>query len=277
MKTKKTSLLRALFNLKQITDFSLPSHYSSANRMNSMGIALEYFVKDIFCGTLGIKDIHEKDKEYPKYLSYIGNANNPPDFIIRKDDAVEVKKIESQTSGLALNSSYPKDKLYSDNPLITDACRKCEEWKIKDIVYAVGVVSKGLIKRLWFVYGDCYSADKEVYEKTRKKVIDGVNATGDIEFSKTKELGRVNRVDPLGITYLRVRGMWGIENPISVFNYLKGKGTEPMVVSIMKLEKYNSFPEQDRLNLEKDGLVSDVKVKDPNNPVKFFDGKLIKF
>ena len=42
----------------------------------------------------------------------------------------------------------------------------------------------------------------------------------DVEFSETNELGRVNKVDPLGITYLRIRGMWGIENPIKVFNYV---------------------------------------------------------
>ena len=30
-------------------------------------------------------------------------------------------------------------------------------------------------------------------------------------FAETKELGRVNQVDPLGITNLRIRGMWQIE------------------------------------------------------------------
>jgi hypothetical protein len=42
----QTNLLKALLYLKQVNDFSLSAHYSSSNRMNHMGIALEYFVKD---------------------------------------------------------------------------------------------------------------------------------------------------------------------------------------------------------------------------------------
>ena len=220
---KQTNILKALANLRKVNDFSLPAHYNSSNRMNSMGIALEYFVKDAFCSSIGLRDIAGKDGAYSEYLSYIGNANNPPDFMIENGDAVEVKKIQSFNSGLALNSSYPKNKLYSDSTLITDACRKCEDWSERDIIYAVGVVREKMLKLLWFVYGDCYAADRKIYETTRDKVIKGIQGIGSLEFSRTRELGRVNRVDPLGITYLRIRGMWGIENPIRVFDYLKIK------------------------------------------------------
>lgn len=40
----------------------------------------------------------------------------------------------------------------------------------------------------------------------------------NISLTDTRELGKLNKVDPLGITYLRIRGMWGIENPFQVFN-----------------------------------------------------------
>ena len=40
----------------------------------------------------------------------------------------------------------------------------------------------------------------------KQKIIAGVTQTTGIEFSPTKELGRVN-IDPLGITSLRIRGM----------------------------------------------------------------------
>src|SRR5690349_6056235 len=125
------NLLQALTHIRQLTDFSLPALYGGRNRMNNMGIALEYFVKDAFCGTFATAEIVEKEREYSNHFSYLGNVNNPPDFIIRGSDAVEVKKIENQNSGLALNSSYPKNKLHSDDPRITDACRTSEEWEEK--------------------------------------------------------------------------------------------------------------------------------------------------
>lgn len=260
---------------------SLLEHYPTANRMNSMGVALEYFVKDAFCDSIKITDLAKKEKIYSQYLSYIGNANNPPDFIVKSGDAVEVKKIENRNSGLALNSSHPKDKLHSDDPLITDACRDCESWSVKDIIYSIGVVQASKISLLFFVFGDCYAADRNVYKNARTKIIKGIQATDSLEFSPTRELGRLNRVDPLGITYLRIRGMWGIENPMKVFTYLNPvPGSQPAVIALMKAEKYASFPEADRKALEalaKDGVrIADVEIKNPNNPAQFMQAKLIQ-
>ncbi len=273
-----TNILKALLSLRNVTDFSLSTHYGSTNRMNNMGIALEYFVKDVFCNSLDVRNISDKNRRHSNYLSYIGNANNPPDFMIREGDAVEVKKIINPRSGLALNSSYPKHKLYRDNPLITDICRQCEEWKVKDIIYAVGVVQENSVGSLWFVYGDCYAADKNIYERIRTGVVDGINSIEGVEFSITRELGRVNRVDPLGITYLRIRGMWGIENPTRVFDYLTDGWNEiPRIVSLMREEKYNSFPQDDRSALEQLNIVDDVQIRNPDNPAAFLVAKIIKF
>lgn len=220
IKYMHTNLLNALFNIAKNQSINLETHYRSKNRVNSMGDALEFFIKDIFCDSLTVKSIAAKNRIYNKHFSYLGNQNNPPDAIIKSGDAIEVKKVETVRAGIALNSSYPKDKLYSDSPMIAKACRNCEDWKVKDLIYVVGVVDSRRLRTLWFVYGDCYAADKEVYEKIRNKISLGVNELQSIEFSKTRELGRVNRVDPLGITYLRVRGMWHIENPSKVFSYI---------------------------------------------------------
>lgn len=272
-----TNLLKALINLQKVKNFSLPAHYGSANRMNSMGVALEYFVKDAFCNSLQITNTASKDKEYSKYLSYIGNANNPPDFMINGGDAVEVKKVQSPNSGLALNSSYPKNKLYSNNPLLTNACRQCERWSEKDIIYTVGVVRDKKISLLWFIYGDCYMAESKVYKNVRNKIIKGIQTINTIDFSKTKELGRVNRVDPLGITYLRIRGMWGIENPTKVFNYLSvNEIKKPSVIALMRKEKFDSFPDNDKKIITRVGNIKDVDIKDPNNPAKFIKAKIIQ-
>lgn len=174
--------------------------------------------------------------------------------------------------------------------MITAKCRNCEDWAEKDILYVIGTVietkigkvKNNTLKSLWFVYGDCYAADKEIYQRIKDKISDSLNDLPDIEFSETKELGRVNRVDPLGITNLRIRGMWHIEHPNKVFKYLNKKSeTGFNLISLILEDKYNSFPELDRLNLEKlsnsSFSIEDVQIKSPNNPVKLLKAKLISF
>jgi hypothetical protein len=60
-----------------------------------MGEGLETYIKDVFANTL-----NEEDTQ---------------------------KKLESKNSAITLNSSYPKAKLYANNPMITTDCRACEE------------------------------------------------------------------------------------------------------------------------------------------------------
>jgi NgoPII restriction endonuclease len=275
----QTNLLKALLHLRQIDDFSLRNHYSSSNRMNHMGVALEYFVKDAFCNSLYIQGADEKDKEHSKYFSYSGNEKNPPDFLIRGGDAVEVKKLERSLSGLALNSSYPKSRLYADSPMISQACRQAEAWEARDIIYAVGVVPHTTLELLWFVYGDCYAADREVYERERQRIIGTLDAIYDVDYPRpaTRELGRINRVDPLGITYLRIRGMWHMEGPVKVFAYLGlDRHRAPSIAALMRAEKYFTFSESDRKPLEESGLVRDVEIKDPDNPANYLKAKVIE-
>src|SRR3989344_707287 len=132
-----TNGLIAIANVVKNPVVYLVERYRSVNRANSMGDALEYYIKDLFCGTLGEKDENKRNKIYSGHFSYIGNQNNPPDAMIRGGDAIEIKKVESMHSGIALNSSYPKDKLHADSPMITRACRESEDWREKDVVYAV--------------------------------------------------------------------------------------------------------------------------------------------
>ena len=279
----KTNLLIAIANLIKNPITNLVSHYRVVNRANSMGDALEFYIKDLFCNSLNENDLKKKNEIYSKYFSYIGNQNNPPDIIIRQGDAIEVKKIESLRSGIALNSSYPKDKLYADSPMITIACKNCEDWREKDLIYTVGVSKDNNLKALWLIYGDCYSANKEVYEKVKNTISKGVNELPNVKFSETKELGRVNKIDPLGITYLRIRGMWGIENPIKVFDYIAPleQTSDFFVNAILLKEKYLSFPKKDRKNLEAliddNFSIKDIKIKSPNNPAKLLEAKLISF
>ena len=87
----------------------------------------------------------------------------------------------------------------------------------------------------------------------------------------------------MGITYLRIRGMWGIDNPLHVFDYITNieRDSELTINAIMLTEKYNSFPESDRQAIENIALdnftISDVEIKSPNNPARLLNAKFIKF
>ena len=48
-------------------------------------------------------------------------------------------------------------------------------------------------------------------------MIQGSVQVSGFEFMDTKELGRIHRGDPLGITDSRRRGMWEIKKPVDVF------------------------------------------------------------
>lgn len=280
----ETNLLKAIKNIVKNPNNDLVLQYKSLNRINSMGEALEFYIKDVFCGLLHESDIAKKEQAYSKFFSYLGNQNNPPDIIIKNGDAVEVKKhIGVRPNGLALNSSYPKDFLYSDSPMITSDCRGCEEWSKKDLLYAVGSISGNKVKSIWFIYGNCYAASREVYEKIKNSISEGVNSLPDIEFGETNELGRVNKVDPLGITDLRIRGMWAIKHPAKVFDYIPEVllDADFKVNAIVLTSKYDSFPKEDKESLEalisSNFIIKDIQIKSPNNPAKFLDAKLIRF
>jgi hypothetical protein len=277
-----TNILVALKSLASDPITDIGDFYKSSNRINNVGEALEAYIKDLFCSSTSETNLEKKLIRYNEEFSYLGNQNNPPDIMIKGGDAIEVKKIESNGAGIALNSSYPKDKLDSDSPMITQACRDCEDWRQKDLIYAIGSVNKNKLRNLWFVYGDCYAANSETYERIKNKISSGINELQDVEFSETNELGRVNKVDPLGITYLRIRGMWHIQNPSKVFDYLvdQESGDVTVVHTLLLKEKYYSFPEKDRTALETYSgdliSISDVKIKSPNNPANLLEAKLVK-
>jgi hypothetical protein len=276
-----TNILEAIYNIVNHKNFAIREFYSGRNRANSMGEALENYIKDAFADTFDSDDEQSRLKTYNEEFSWLGSQNNPPDIMIKGGDAIEVKKTQSANSSLALNSSYPKTDLRHTSPMITSECRDCEEWTVKDLIYCVGHTSDTNIKSLWMVYGSSYAAKHETYQRIKTTISDGIKTIPDVVFADTKELGRVNQVDPLGITNLRIRGMWQIENPRKVFNYLHEPTDKDFeLVCIIPVEKYNSFPNESRNKLEgiteKGFSIEDKQIKNPNNPAKLIDCKLIK-
>ena len=259
-------------------DMSSPAG-TARNRINAVGDSLENYIKDAFSDSLDATN-EERLLNYSNTFSWTGNSNNPPDFMIKGGDAVEVKKVSlnsitQSVSSIQLNSSYPKQRLFSNDARITVACKRCEEWTAKDLLYCIGHVYKNRLRSVWLVYGDCFMASANVYERVANAITTGILETG-LELSNTNELARVNKVDPLGITSLRVRGMWIITHPSRVFEEILDPIHKDYSINAIMLEsKFNSFPEDDCnmiMDLHGNGLeINKIKIPSPDNPANLKD------
>lgn len=276
-----SNILNAIHTLAETKITKLIEHYDrgSGNRVTNVGDALERYIQDLFANTLHETDEEKRNIRISEVFSYQGNTTNPPDSMLINGDAIEVKKIESPSASIALNSSFPKQKLFSDDSRITPTCKNCEDWTEKDIIYAIGHTNKEEVKHLWLVYGNCYCANKSTYENIANKITSGIESIPNVELAETNELARANKVDPLGITYLRVRGMWGIDHPSKVFKYIytKDKTTSFSLTCVMTKEKFESFSNEDRELITSSKLIKIVekKIKNPDNPASLIDSMLI--
>ena len=276
------NIIDAIITLIKINKFELTDIRTGTNRINEVGYALEDYVKNLFADSFNIS-LSEKLECWSKTFSYIGNDSNPPDMMLKNGDAIEVKKIQSKDAAIALNSSYPKQNLSSSDEMISKACRDAENWNEKDILYIVGFVTNAKINHLCMVYGKNYCASNDCYNKIRRRIKSGIESIEGVEFAPTRELGRVNRIDPLGITYLRMRGMWHIENPCKVFSYVyqRNLAADFNFMCIIDNDKWLTFENREKLiNLQGEYpnlKITDVRIKNPDNPAQLHAAKLISY
>ena len=245
------------------------THCLQRNRVNAQGDKLEDYVLDAYANSFALDGV-PRDNALQTVFSYLGNSSTPPDAMLLGGDALEVKKFEHiSNDDLPLNSSYPKDVPHSNNPLLTETCKTCEQWTVKDMAYHIGFLDGNAVKRLWIAYGDCFCAKEAVYQTIASTITNGLNQIHGISLSPTKELARVNDVDSLGITNLRIRGMWTISSPNKLFENIVNydETAQFQLFCVMTTKKYNSFPQNDRDNLiAKQGVNISVRVvPDPNN------------
>ena len=284
-KNEMGNVIQAIINLVTDPQLEVGDYYNVRHRANAEGDCLEEYIKDLFAGTLRETNERERLKKIESVFSYLGNDSNPPDAMIKGGDAIEVKKVESQKANIQLNSSHPKCKLHSDSHMLTEACKNAEDgdWREKDLLYVIGSVKNKVLKSLFMVYGIDYAADEDIYLRVKRKIKEGVETIPDVDFADTEELGRINRIDPLGITSLRIRGMWIMQNPWTTFSYIlqPDQSNEFEFCAIVNRSKYLSFPEHKRLeelsNTIDDLVIQDVEIKDPNNPAKLKLAKKIQF
>ena len=269
------NILTAIYAIAISKNMTLPKVESDTNnRINQIGNPLEVYVKNAFAGTLGEHDPQTRLNKYSSCFSWTGNKNNPPDFMLQHGDAVEVKKISGTRGTIQLNSSYPKQRLFSSDPMVTQSCRDSENWVEKDLLYVIGhVKNQTQLQSLWMVYGDCFIATSDVYTRVANAVRNGILQSELQLNTETKELARVNQVDPLGITSLRVRGMWIIANPAQLFADLVPQSPAKFTINALMSEaKFLSCPEHDRQRLN--DLPSamfeshTINIPLPDNPAK---------
>tara|TARA_B100001057_G_scaffold362997_1_gene365636 strand:- start:229 stop:1071 length:843 start_codon:yes stop_codon:yes gene_type:complete len=278
MDISKSNIIKSILN---IVNSDLKTNYNirKVNRVSDEGKEFENFIKDSFANSFKKK---KKEKYWKKVFSYLGSINNPPDIMIKDGDAIEIKKTISDTADIHLNSSQPKSILKSSDKRIKEDCRKCEEWSEKDLIYIIGTIKKKTLTSISMIYGDCLFADNDYYDEKIKPIVDTIKQS-DLDLSETQELGRINKVDQLGVSSLRIRGMWIFQNPRKVFKELKlfSKKNTFELFCIMKRSKFESMPDKDKkkiIGLKNSNLqIKDVNIKDPNDKNKQIDCKLISY
>jgi len=277
------NILQAFINIVNNYQVNITNVTNGNNRANNMGEGLETYVKEAFSDTLLESDKKIKKQKFRDCFSYEGSKTRIPDLILKGSDAIEIKKTEV-LGDLQLNSSHPKAILYSSQN-ISDECKNCETqpWIKKDILYTMGHIPKKSknLKSLWFVYGTCYAANEDVYQDVVNEVKVTLKTTNSLHIdTDCKELGKVKNIDSLKITYLRIRGMWVIKHPSKVFDDLYEQTDESFsLIAIIPLEKYNTFPKEDRDKIEsiESITITNEEISNPNNAAKILKIKLLIF
>ncbi|NBO80124.1 MAG: NgoPII family restriction endonuclease [Actinobacteria bacterium] len=230
------------------------------------GRPLEVFAKNMFAECLGAPG-SQVDAEWQRTFCWTGSDNNPPDFMVRNGDAVEVKQLGG-IGDIQLNSSPPKRVLRAEDPRLTEACRTCEEWTQRDFWYLVGKVNPNYVEALWIVDGKCLADKAEKYDMVFSSITGAVSELGG---TPSQELGRINELDSLGSTSLRVRGMWLLKHPAKVFaDYLLAPHVHQFVLNVLiSSEKWKSFGESEIrqiVDLEQYGLMTkEIQIPDAIN------------
>ena len=281
-----SNILTAIKNISDFKTNNMREYFKdyATTQIKTVRQEMEYYVKDAISGSFkSVKDKKPTDR-YNGIFSYVGSKNKPPDMIIQGGDAVVIKTIKTYKGSLTINNYPPKDRLKWNDPWILKNCREIDggQWNSKDIFYVIGWTEKRRMKYLNFIQGCCFIPEEEVYNKKihgiKKNIYNYLESEG-LEASSTIGLGKVNNMDPLGITNLRIKGVWSIMNPLKIFSetFSYDKNKDFTLIALMLKNKFDSFPQKDIDALVNDNQIEieDVKIKNPNNPERKIEAKLI--
>lgn len=214
------NIIDAIGTLIMRKPFYLDGKYFTKEHSIDRRWTLEVYVRDLFADSFDAKDFDEKVFRHGEVFSYSGNLTNPPDLMLNGGDAIEIKNIyiperitedtysyffgsaKIRPTPLILNTVYPRQKLFANDPLISKPCRQAETWKEKDIIYAVGVSKGKQLTHFCMVYGQDYCASAKYYKEILTEMRAKLKDIPNIHFSDERYLGRVKATDPTGATYV---------------------------------------------------------------------------
>lgn len=280
------NILTAIKNISDFKTNNMSEYFQdyATTQVKTVRQQMEYYMKDAISGSFkSVKDRKPTDR-YNGVFSYIGSKNKPPDMIIQGGDALVIKTIKTYKGSLTINNYPPKDRLKWNDPWILKNCQEIDggQWNSKDIFYVNGWTEKRKMKYLNFIQGSCFIPEEEVYNKKihglKKNIYNYLESEG-LEVINTIGLAKVNKMDPLDITNLRIKCVWSIKNPLRIFSdtFSYDKNNDFTLIVLMYKNKFDSFPKNDidAIVTDKQIEVKDVKIGNPNNPRKKMDAKLI--
>jgi len=264
------TVIDAIIDIVERNAYSLNSSLllQGNNIVQANGIPFEDYVMNLFSDNLFETNKKRYRTKIDETYSCLHANNYSPDFIIKEGDAIEVKKTEKYANEYQFNSSYPKNKLFPDSPKLIPGALKNEQWTEKDMLYVFGVVPQGKrISLMSFVYGSEFAADRRHYEDLENKIKDSV---ASYDSSPTNELGRLNGIDPLKMTSLRIRGMWLVKNPLKqIEEYWNSDSSHSFdFVCLMDCDKYHNDPQKiylENLMITNPNLhIQEISISDPD-------------
>lgn len=281
-----SNVLAAIKNISDFKTNNIRNYFReyATSQINTDREQIAYYVKDAISGSFKSAKDKKPAERYNEIFSYLGNKNKLPDMILKEGDALVIKSIKTIKGSLTISNVPPKDQLKWNDPWIARNCRMVDggQWNSKDIFYVTGWIERGKLKYLYFVQGRCYASEEKFYNKKIegiKKNIYNYLASEGLKANNTIGLAKVSNMDPLGRTSLRIKNIWKIQNPIKTFSdiYTYDKKQDFTLIALMLKNKFDSFPKKDidAIISNKQLKSTDVKIKNPNDPAKKIDAKLI--
>ncbi len=261
---QSVNVLGAIINIIENQYSSDLSKDDSSHIKLDASEALETYIKDAFCNSFN-ESYSSKVAIYSKYFSWHSNSSCcPPTAILKNADAIDVKRVANKKDRVSLHNLYPRDNLYADDLMITSDCKECEDWSKKDLLYVVGEVDTQ-VNSLWFVYGDCYFANRQFYQSALD-ITDPLNIT-------TFDFAKNNFILNNSCTALHPSSL--IAN--TDFSYKNNN----FINVVMSVDKYESCPLTTRKSLEayagRGVTIDNFQIPSPNNSSKLMNAKLISY
>jgi hypothetical protein len=275
--------------IKSISDFKINEirkyfREYATSQVNTDRERIAYYVKDAISGSFKSAKDKKPVERYDEAFSYLGSKNKLPDMILKDGDALVIKTIKTIKGSLTISNTPPKDRLNWNDPWIAKNCRMVDggQWNSKDIFYVTGWIERGKLKYLYFVQGRCFASEEKFYTKKIEGIKNNIYnylASEGLKANNTVGLAKVGKMDPLGRTTLRIKNIWKIQNPIKAFSdvYTYDRKQDFTLIALMLKNKFDSFPNKDIDAIKSNNQImsKDVRIKDPNDPAKKLDAKLI--